>query len=801
MATAKAKKSKTTAAPSSQEDQPKVTLDEALRLAQGHHQCGNYILAERTYRDILRAVPDHYPTTQFLGVLLFQSGNFDEAKHFLELSLKTKPEDHLCWNNYGGILAATGEHEKALHAYDKALKIEPEYLDALNNKSYALWTIGKHEEAEAACRKAIDIAPENITALVNMGIILSKRIKYEESLEVWEKASRINPKEPLIWINWGNTLREMGRLQLSEEKCRKATELAPENPEALNNLANALRDLGKAEEAIELYRKATNIKPNYPEAHSNMAIAYADGCRFEDAAVAARYAVAFKDDFAEGYSNLSKALCQLGKYDPAHRAAQRAIHLDPENAATYLDLADVLLRADQLDDGEAVLQEALKREPNSPRAYLKLSEIRENMTNFEAAHEAIDTAIKLSPDMANLWLRKAMIFYVEGLAEKALESIDNALTLRPKWPLAMQHKAEILVSINRNEEAEKLSREVISLASDLPGPYSTLASLKKFKSEDDEDFKAMKKLEEKIESFGQDLTSIFFFTLSDVYEQLGQHEKSFEYLDRANAIRRKSIPYVTWKDLDFHSLIRDKYTPEFIAQHEGRGSDSEAPIFIVGMPRSGSTLTEQIISSHPQVFGAGELPTLGKVHKLVALEGEEDTLKLANMYLNLAHGENGKKYKRITDKMPANYMYIGFIHCLFPNAKIIHTRRDAIDTCLSCYKQNFARGQYWSYNLEELAAAYKRYEGLMEYWREILPGRFLEIDYEETVNDLEAQARRLIDYIGLEWDDACLQPHKQKRTVLTASKAQVTKPVYKTSVEKWRRYEKQLQPLIKALNS
>ncbi len=796
MTSSKAKETQAT-----EEDQPKVTLDEALKLAQGHHQSGNYILAERTYRDILRAVPDHFPTTQFLGVLLFQSGNYDEAKDFLKLALETEPEDHACWNNYGGVLTALNEYEEALEAYNEALKVQPEYLDALNNKSYTLWLLERFEESEEACHKALKMAPNNIVALNNLGIILSKRIKYEESLDVWEKASKINPNEAMIWINWGNSLREMGRLALSEEKCLKAFELAPKNPEALNNLANALRDQGKPEEAVELYRKATNIKPNYHEAHNNMSIALTDNCHFEEAAIAARYAVAFKDDFADGYSALSKSLCQLGEYEDAHRAAQRAIHLDPDNAATYLDLADVLLRADQLDDGEAVLQEALKREPNSARAYLKLSEIRENMTNFEAAHEAIDNALKLSPDMVQLWLRKAMIYYVGGDVNNGLETIDKALTISPKWPLAMHHKAEMLVSLNRNDEAQELVHEVLSLDPNLPGSYATLTALKKFKSEDDEDFVAMKALEENIETYGQDLTAVFYYAMSDAYEHMGKYEESFDYLTRASELKRKAVPYVTWKDIDFNSLIKARYTPDYLAQFEDQGSDSNVPVFIVGMPRSGSTLTEQILAAHPEVYGAGELSALGKIHKLVAMEGIEEAQILADRYIELAHAKKEAQHTRVTDKMPANYMYIGFINSIFPNAKIIHTRRNPIDTCLSCYKQNFARGQYWSYDLEELAAAYKRYEGLMEYWREVLPGRFLEIDYEDTVNDLENQARKLIDYVGLEWNDACLEPHKQKRAVFTASKAQVTKPVYNTSVEKWKRYEEQLQPLIEALKA
>ncbi|GJL85522.1 MAG: hypothetical protein DHS20C02_12970 [Micavibrio sp.] len=783
-----------------QEEQQHVTLDEAVTLAQGHHQSGNYILAERTYRDILRSVPDHFPTTQFLGVLLFQSGNYDEAKYFLKLALDTEPEDHNCWNNYGGVLTAVHEYEEALDAYNRALKAAPTYLDALNNKSYTLWLLGRLDEAEEACHKALEVAPDSVVALNNLGIILSKQIKFEESIDIWEKASELSPDEAMVWINWGNILREMGRLSESEEKCRKAIELAPDNPEALNNLGNALRDQSKPEEAIEYYRKAANIKPDYHQVHNNMAIAYADNCRFEESAIAAKYAVAFKDDFADGYINLSRALCELGDYEPAHRAAQRSIHLDPENPETYLGLADVLLKSDQFDDGEAVLQEALKKEPNSARAYMKLCEIRDNMNDFEGAIEAIDKAIEISPDMAQPWMRKAMTYYLAGEVEAALETVDKALQLSPKWTVALQQKAEMLVAINENEQAEEIIREIFKVTKELPGTYGTLTSIKKFKSEDDEDFQNMLDLEDKVESFGQNLAAALYFAISDAYEQMKKYDQSFEYLKRANDIKRKSVPYITWKDMDYHGLVKEKYTPQLLKQNEGKGCDSDVPVFIVGMPRSGTTLTEQILAAHPDVLGAGELPYMGKVDKMTRHQSITDAKTLGEEYLKLARTKDKDgDAKRIVDKMPANYMFVGFIASILPNAKIIHCRRNPIDTCLSCYKQNFARGQYWSYNLEELADAYKRYLDLMEYWKEVLPGRILEVDYETTVNNLEDEAKRLIDHIGLEWNDACLEPHKQKRNVITASKAQVTKPVYNTSVEKWRRYEEQLQPLVQEL--
>lgn len=778
-----------------------ITIDEALKLARGHHQSGNFILAERTYRDILSSVSNHFPTTQFLGVLLFQSGNFEDARRYLDIALQTEPKDMACLNNYAGILTQAGEYEDALELYDKALSINGNYLDALNNKAYTLWALGRYNESHEIVKKALEIAPKDITALNNLGMVLAKLIKFAESSDVWEKASKINPDGAMIWSNWGNTLREMGDLKGALEKCQKAVDLAPDHPEALNNLANALRDRGKPEEAIALYRKATNNKPNYPEAHSNMAIAYLDDGYQEKAVVAARYAIAFNKDLAEPYSALSQALSELGEYKEAHMVAQRATYLAPDNAGPFLDLAGILLKLEYFDDSEAAMYEAIKREPESARAYMKLAEIHERMNQYEASHEAIDKAIKMSPDMAALWVRKAMTYFMDGKLEEALINIDKAIKLAPKWPVALQQKAEMMVSLNRNDEALEITRKILSITKKLSGPYSTLASIKTFESEDDPDFINMKAIEENVSAFGLDISAVYYFSMSDVYEQLKKFDLAFEYLEKANTIKKKIIPFNSSEEKKLQKAITVKYTPELIKACKGKGFESDVPVFILGVPRSGTTLTEQIISAHPDVFGAGELSDFGRVQKLFSNKvNEKEIIDLGISYVEaIQKRDPSGNAKRITDKMPANYHFMGIIACALPNAKIIHCRRNPIDTCLSCYKQNFLRGQHWSYSMEEMVEYYKGYLEIMEHWRKVIPDRFIEVDYEETVNNLEDQARRLIEYIGLEWNDACLEPHKQKRAVLTASKAQVTKPVYTTSVEKWKRYEKYLQPLIREL--
>ena len=312
----------------------------------------------------------------------------------------------------------------------------------------------------------------------------------------------------------------------------------------------------------------------------------------------------------------------------------------------------------------------------------------------------------------------------------------------------------------------------------------------------------MEELAENPNIFGKEQSASLYFALFKAYEDIKDYNKSFEFLKKGNDAKKALVTFDRNVEEQVYNGVKEQFTTDHINSFQGKGCDDDTPIFIVGMPRSGTTLTEQIISSHPDVYGAGELHSLSQVQKDLGELTQENCYALGEEYVKRVREINSdsQSAKKITDKMPANYLHIGTMVTTLPNAKIIHCRRNPIDTCLSCYKQLFARGHYWSYDFEDMAIHYAFYEDMMEHWRTTLPkDRFLEFDYEETVNDFETQARRLIEFVELEWNDACLTPHKTKRDVLTASKGQVRKPVYKTSVEAWRRYEEQLAPLAEAL--
>ncbi len=784
-----------------------LPLDEALELARGHHQSGNYVLAERTYRDILRAVPDHFPTTQFLAGLLYQAGSYDEAKYYFERAVEAASDDVNCLSNYASVLVQMREYEEALPYFDKALGLEPDRVDVLNNKAYLLWLMKDYAEAEKLSRKALKIDSHNIIALNGLAMSLARLYRYEEAADAWEMATKYDSENVLLWSNWGNGLREMGRLNQARQKCEKAVELDPKNAEALNNYANTLRDLGDVEKAIEYYNRATDETPSYAEAHSNKATAYYDNRQYDSAIIAAKYAIALKPELAEAHTLLSSAHSANGDYDKAHDFAQRAIHFaSPDDADPYIALAEVLARLDRHDESLAALAEALDRSPDSARAYIKLSDVYESLNNAEEAHKALDRAMELSPDMPRLYMRKAMVFHMQGETENAMKFMDRAIEMTPEWIAPYQQKAEILISNNDEDGAEEQLRIAMGISKISPGPHIMLAGFKKYESENDPDFVALKAFEDTIQNHGKDVELNYYYALADAYEILKQYKKSFEYLDKASALKLRMSPATELEQglVEKLEMRRGIYTKQFIKDHTGEvGFKTDVPVFICGMPRSGTTLTEQIISSHPDVFGAGELSYIGDLANYLSDRSDRTPELLTELgelyYEKIRARDKSGKAKRITDKMPGNCMNLGLIALALPDAKIIHCRRNPIDTLLSCYKQNFSTGHYWSYSLEEMGDFYREYEKMMAYWREALPGRFLEIEYEETVNNFEEQARKLIDYVGLEWHDACLAPHKQKRSVLTASRSQVTQPIYTTSVEKWRKYEVELQPVVRKL--
>jgi tetratricopeptide (TPR) repeat protein len=374
----------------------------------------------------------------------------------------------------------------------------------------------------------------------------------------------------------------------------------------------------------------------------------------------------------------------------------------------------------------------------------------------------------------------------------------------------------VLKELGRLEEAYDAYLEALRLDPGIPGVYVNLADSKKF-APGDPHLDAMEALAAKTEGLSKTDRMQLDFGLGKAYADLKDYPRSFKHLFVGNAVKRATIAYDEKSTFALFDRIEAVFTKALMKAKAGGGDPSAMPIFIIGMPRSGTTLTEQIIASHPLVHGAGELQTLNDV--ILTVRGPDgNTLpypefvpalnaralrQIGAQYvapvraLAAKHG-GGAQY--VTDKMPSNYYFAGLIHLALPNAKIIHTVRDPVDTCISCYSKLFSAEQNHTYDLAELGRYYRRYDELMAHWRSVLPrGRILDVRYEDVVADLEGQARRIIAHCGLPWDERCLSFHETDRPVRTASATQVRQPIYNSAVGRWRVYSEHLAPLLAAL--
>ncbi len=465
--------------------------------------------------------------------------------------------------------------------------------------------------------------------------------------------------------------------------------------------------------------------------------------RLAEAAAAYRQILALRPDRAEVWNNLGNVLKDQGKFDEAAVQYERAVALNPGLLQTYNNLGNVLREQGKLDEAVARYEQAIAPRPELAEAYDNLGKVLKEQGKFKEAAARYEQALALRPDFAEAHYNRS-----------------DLKTFRPGDPdLAA---LEALATDNRLPPAKML---------------------------------------------------YIHFALGKALEDVGDYPRAFEHLLQGNALKRREVHYNEAAHQQIFQRIVDVFDADLLERFAGVGDPSPAPIFVLGMPRSGSTLVEQILASHPQVHAAGELKNLDRVVKTVTDAGGRPvpypqgiaTLdaagfrRLGQAYLtSLPTPPAGKT--RITDKAPGNFFHVGLIHLILPNARIIHTMRDPVDTCVSCFSRLDAVSSTFSYDLAELGCYYRWYYELMEHWRSVLPvGAMLDVTYEEVVDNLEEQARRLIDYCGLRWDDRCLSFHETSRPIRTASNVQVRRPLYRSSLARWRRYEAYLAPLLAEL--
>jgi len=775
-----------------------VSLEDALLIARQQWRAGNLVVAERAYRDILNSIPGHLEARHELGIVCYQRGKRHEGYQMLREVAAETPDNAIHLNNFAIVALEYGRREEAIDAWRRAIALDETYADALSNLANAITQDGSDdgaEEAMALCRRALAARPEHANAALNLGLAQQARGDLAAAVATWEDLVAREPRHAKAFANLSQAYRDLGRAEDALAAARRAVELDDRLSMAHNNLGNALLQQGDVAGAEAAFRRAVDLDPKNRDAANNLGIALQLQHRYEEAARQHRYAQVLEPDDPRPHGQLSIALREQGDIAGAEAAAQQAIALAPETAEFHLVLAELLLISDRSDEAEAVLQEAIALQPDSARVYLRLSDALSRLNRSEEAVAAARKAIELQPETPWPYHTLSRVLFWAGDVEEAERVGCQAVESHPEFGTGHVWLAEMYQTLGRMTDSDAHARKALEIAPNLVGAYHAIANAKRF-APGDPDLAEMERLNASLTL--PSLRAPLAFALGKAYEDIGEDDKAFAAYKEGNDIRRRLLVFNTQGARENVAMTKSLYTRELIEQLAGVGDPSEVPVFIVGMPRSGTTLTEQIIASHPDVHGAGELPTLGVVAKPVRELTPEALAEAGRAYVERVRAL-APEAKRITDKMPGNYAQLGFIALALPNARIIHCRRDPVDTCFSCYKQNFARGQHWSYDLTELGERYRLYRELIAHWEAVLPGRILHVDYEETIADTEGVARRLIDFVGLPWDDRCLDFHRAERPVMTASKTQVRQPIYKSSVRRWHRFASHLAPLIAAL--
>jgi tetratricopeptide (TPR) repeat protein len=480
----------------------------------------------------------------------------------------------------------------------------------------------------------------------------------------------------------------------------------------------------------------------------------------------------------EALSNLGAILFSEKKLDEAEELLRRAYELNPRNGEVLNNLAGVLIAQDKGDEALPLSRQAMEQYPNSPDICFNMGRVAQKTEQWN----------------------------------DVIDAYSRGLKLQPNTPDAIAGLAEAYGVMGRFDEAKGLYYQSLEMSPNRLGSYAGLLDL--------EDREIMRDKVEKIEDLYRSPDSndqgkrFLAFALAKFLEKEGDYERAFQYLEQGNRMKREDYEYGLEEDRKMFDLIKSVFNESFFEQRSGYGVEDSMPIFILGMPRSGTTLTEQILASHPQVFGGGELAQMKlSVRRMCApvpftrypeaVAGWERSNfdKLAEDYLEFVR-ELSQGEERVTDKMPLNFLILSVIALMLPRAKVIHCRRDPVDNCLSIYKQDFKAMHKYAYDLEELGGYYRLYEDLMQHWRRVLPEGFVfDLQYEEMVADQEGMTRKLLEFCELPWDDSCLSFHETERAVRTASQTQVRKKIYTDSVKLWKHYEQQLQPLIETLGA
>lgn len=669
---------------------------------------------------------------------------------------------------------------------------------------------GRIDEAERLYRTILKAEPDQPTALNWLGALRHLRGDDARALELLTRAARIRPQEPLCLFHLAEVCRASGRFEEAADTYRRALQVQPVPADLHFGLGTALLNLGRAREAADALSVAVAHAPDDPEARNNLGNALSELGETGKAEAHYRAALACEPRYAEAQLNLGLLLAQSEREEAAEACLRKALALDPALSGARRQLSCLLVRTGRAAEALDLLHRAVEADASSAGLAQELGDVYRAADRYAEAADWYARALDLDPDDVTLHVTLGQCLFESGRLDEALRRFHFALERDPDLADAHFNTGLCLQSLGRFEDAIVAHERALALRPDLAQAHINLATIQPADARQDEIARLEALLSDA--SLAPEARINLNFALAKRYEARADTDAAFGCYQSGNALKAQAVQFDATRHADFVDRCIAIFDQAFFAARQGFGAGSDRPVFILGMPRSGTTLVEQILAAHPDVHAAGELDDFRRLIRELPDElgrtepfpecaralDRSTSAALADKYLDslerrFPHGA------RITDKMTGNYLRLGLIALLVPQATVIHCRRDPIDTCLSCYFQNFANGLSFTYDLEHLGVVYRHYTRLMAHWRRVLPMRILDVQYEDLVARPEMVSRDIVAFCNLQWDARCLAFHAHERPVKTASLWQVRQPIYASSIGRWRRYEHHLRPLLEAL--
>jgi tetratricopeptide (TPR) repeat protein len=636
----------------------------------------------------------------------------------------------------------------------------------------------------------------SLAALINS---LLDRGQLEEALVALRRLLDIEPGNVRALIACGNTLCALGRARDSLPLYTRALEIEPRGLEARNNLGNAFQDLGEHEQAVAWYRQALELRADDPDIHCNLGNALRRLGRLDEAVACARRAIALDPSLSLAHNNLGLALAALGRREEAVASLRRAVQLNSRFPEALRNLANLLSDMGEFEEAVSLHRTALGLDPQSADGHYQLGNALSELGRFAEATASFRLALELRPDDARAQLGLATALRLQWRAAEAEASARAVLAAHPDDVAALHLLGDLHVDRGDFARAQELFDRARTLDANYAPVLCSIAAHRRMTADDDAWVQAVEALLAKPLPLAHEIG--LRYALGKCHDDLRRYDEAFGEYRRANELSRRHEPAYDAARLAQHiDNIIGHCDGELVRRTHGGASAADLPVFVIGMPRSGTSLIEQILASHPDVCGVGEVRFWDRVYESFArAAGDEGASALAGAsrdYLEQLKTLAGPA-RRVVDKMPANFLYAGLIHAALPRARIIHVQRDPLDTCLSIYFQNFFRLQPYANDLASLAHYYGQYRRIAAHWRAVLPATtLLEVPYEALIENQEHWTRRILEFIGLPWDPRCLDFHRTDRVVITASRWQVRQRISNRSIGRWRNYERYLEPLL-----